>query len=98
MDPLYGRSTRRLSALGRSVADIHQTCVKASFTRIRSMVTQGAGLGNLAGLKQTNCWHRWKPPFFRNASIASIARVDIVGLPGSHALPISMTTDPPGAR
>ena len=52
---LYYLRTLRLFAFGRSVVDIHQRCVKASFTRILSILTHCAGLGNLAGLCQINC-------------------------------------------
>lgn len=47
---LYGRRTRRLSALGLSDLANHQTCVKLSTVRLRSTVTHAAGDGILAGL------------------------------------------------
>src|SRR6266581_7088169 len=43
-----------------------------------------------------NCWHKWNPPLSKNASSAFSARVDMTGLPGSHALPNSNTIEPFG--
>src|SRR5690606_30411710 len=94
MDGLYACKTRRLSALGRDVGESHQTCVKESFTRIRSTFTHWAGDGSRAGLWHTNCWQRWRFPAARNARSASKARVDMIGSPGSHALPRSITIEP----
>src|SRR5260370_3400453 len=50
IDSLYGFNTLLLFALGLALLAIHQTCVYASLTRIRSTVTHCAGLGSLAGL------------------------------------------------
>ncbi len=94
---LYSVSTLRLSAFGCGVGDIHQTRVKASFTRVRRTVTHSAGDGSRAGLKQTNSWHRCSPAASWNASNALIAAVDTVGVPGTQPFPSSSTIDPSGA-
>src|SRR5580704_2235253 len=93
---LYGRSTRRLSAFGLSTGDIHHIRVKASFTRMRSTFTQTVGDGSLAGLYQTNSSQRCNSAASRNLRRARITVVDIVGFPGTQALPISRTIDPVG--
>jgi len=93
---LYGRSTHRLSANGRSFRDIHQTCVNESVTRIRSMFTHWAGPGRRAGLWQTNSCIRFRLPRCLNRRSASTASVDIVGLRSRHPFPISRTIEPAG--
>src|SRR4051794_36415371 len=50
MSAEYGRKTRELLALGRSVFDSHQTTLTASLTRMRSTLTHCAGSGIFEGL------------------------------------------------
>src|SRR5271168_1402494 len=63
---------------------------------MRSTLTHWAGLGRRAGLYQISCWQSVKFPLSSNPSNALSASVDIEGLPGSQALPNSITMEPLG--
>src|SRR5438445_3328215 len=92
----YGLSTRRLSAFGHSVFDIHQIGLTASVTRRRRTVTHSAGLGSLAGLCQKNSWANWNLSASRiNSSYWYSA---LVGVPRFHVPPMSTTKLPVGLR
>jgi hypothetical protein len=45
-----------------------------------------------------NSWHKKKFPDFLNSGRASTGSVEVVGLPGFHALPNSITSEPSVAR
>jgi hypothetical protein len=89
---------RRLLALGHGVGENHQTQSTASLALILLTVTHSAGVGSFDGFHQKNSCARWNPTSRVSIRASSYWYRLLVGCPGVHAPPMSMTSEPVGLR